>query len=197
MNSSCNSCGNSYDRCPDVLSGKCVSYQGAPIPCLKLCTGDSISYVQEQVALKLCELVGLTDMSNVVIPSCLITAWSTNDYTILNLIQTLLNNSCNLQSQIDNINTELSTFDPMITVEWKCCSTAPCYVNPTIKVSEAIQSIIDCICLVKADVSSLTSRVAYLEGRDRDIALQISNINSVLAPIVASMPCIRSATSCS
>ena len=45
---SCNTCGNSYDRCPDVLSGKCVSYQGAPIPCLKLCTGDSISYIQEQ-----------------------------------------------------------------------------------------------------------------------------------------------------
>ena len=65
---SCNTCGNSYDRCPDVLSGRCVSYQGAPIPCLKLCTGDSISYIQEQVALKLCELVGLTDMSGIIIP---------------------------------------------------------------------------------------------------------------------------------
>jgi hypothetical protein len=194
---SCNTCGNSYDRCPDVLSGRCVSYQGAPIPCLKLCTGDSISYIQEQVALKLCELVGLTDMSGIIIPPCLVNAWGTNDYTILNLIQTLLNNSCALQGQIDAIDTALLTFDPMITVEWKCCSTAPCVISPSIKVSEAIQSIIDCICLLKADVTSLTSRVAYLEGRDRDIALQISAINSVLTPIAASMPCIRGWTLCS
>lgn len=196
MNSSCDSCGNKYDRCPDVLSGKCVSYQGAPIPCLNLCTGDSISYIQEQVALKLCELVGLTDMSTVVIPPCLVNAWGTNDPTILNLIQLLLNESCALQAEIDSINTEISTIDPLITVEWKCCSTAPCYVNPTIKVSEAIQSIIDCICRLNGEVAALSNTVA-IQG-DQIVTLQgnIASINTTISAMISNIASIRSCTGC-
>ena len=146
---SCKPCQDSFINCPqDVTTTNCVSYQGESIPCLNICRGDSVTYVENAIAVALCKLITETDMSNVVLPPCLIEAWNTRDKTILEFIKFLLEESCTLQGQIDALNTELATFQPMVTVDYKCCSDSPCVTVGTVTVTEALQNIINCLCNV-------------------------------------------------
>jgi len=111
-----------------------------------------LTTVQVSIAEKLCELVGETNVSTIVLPPCLVTAFGTRDKTILEFILFLLEESCNLQSQIDNLNTDLSIFEPMVTVDYKCCADSPCVTVGTVTVSEAIQNILNCLCDLKSDL---------------------------------------------
>lgn len=149
---SCNSCQDSFYNCPDVLTSDCVSYQGPEIPCLGICPGMKLTSTQVFIAEKLCELVGETNVSTIILPPCLLTAWGTRDKTILEFILFLLEESCNLQSQIDTLNTDLSTFEPMVTVDYKCCADSPCVTVGTVTVSEAIQNVLNCLCDLKSNL---------------------------------------------
>jgi hypothetical protein len=149
---SCKSCQDSFYNCPDVLTSDCVSYQGPEIPCLEICPGMKLTTVQVSIAEKLCELVGETNVSTIVLPTCLVTAFGTRDKTILEFILFLLEESCNLQSQIDTLETDLSTFEPMVTVDYKCCADSPCVTVGTVTVTEAIQNVLNCLCDLKADL---------------------------------------------
>lgn len=191
----CSTCSNKLDKCPDVIASGCVKYTGPSIPCLDVCTGDSLSEVEHSIVTKLCEVVGLTDMSKIVIPTCLIEAWGTRDKDILNLIQVLLNYACSLQGQIDDINTELKTFDPLITVDFKCCSD-DCITSGTLKLSKVLEDIISCICKTKADLASLTSTVAIQATYITSLQTNVSHLTADLAVIKALMPCIKTKTSC-
>jgi len=121
----------------------CVEYQGVDIPCLEICTGDTLTYVENQIATKVCELVGLIDMTDVVLPACLLVAWATNDPTILNFIQFILDQHCLLQTQVDALPT---TNNPIITLDYKCCATNPCIVGQTFSISDHLQNILICLC---------------------------------------------------
>jgi hypothetical protein len=149
---SCKSCQDSFYNCPEVITTDCIPYIGPEIPCLGVCPNMKLSTVQISIAEKLCELVGETNVSTIVLPPCLLTAWGTRDKTILEFILFLLEESCNLQSQIDTLNTDLSTFEPMVTVDYKCCADSPCVTVGTVTVSEAIQNVLNCLCDLKSNL---------------------------------------------
>jgi hypothetical protein len=192
---SCKPCQDSFINCPqDVTTTNCVSYQGESIPCLNICRGDSVTYVENAIAVALCKLITETDMSNVVLPPCLIEAWNTRDKTILEFIKFLLEESCTLQSQIDALNTELATFQPMVTVDYKCCSDSPCVTVGTVTVTEALQNIINCLCNVIQVLGVKECPLPQGESLSCMLLAQQEQINTLNSQIAAQQVTINAFT---
>ena len=199
---SCKSCQDSFYNCPDVITSDCVSYQGPEIPCLDICPGMKLTTVQVSIAEKLCELVGETNVSSIVLPSCLVTAWATKDKTILEFIQFLLEESCNLQSQIDTLNTELTTFEPMVTVDYKCCADSPCVTVGTETVTEAIQNVLNCLCNLKSNLGfdvcpvpsgrSLSCIVQEQTNTITDLQTTLALQQAQIATLIRQVTCLKS-----
>lgn len=144
----CKSCKDSFINCPDVTTTNCLEWVGGDFPCLDICNHTNVTDVEFKALTALCKLIGDTDTSTIILPSCLIEAFGTRDKTILEFITFLLEESCTLQAQIDTLNTTLDTFQPMVTVDYKCCSDSPCVTIGTVTVTEALQNIINCLCNV-------------------------------------------------
>ena len=45
------------------ISSNCVIWQGPDIPCIKLCTGDTVSDVIHKLAIELCNIMDLLDVN--------------------------------------------------------------------------------------------------------------------------------------
>lgn len=164
-----------YNPCGNSISSNCVTWVGPEIPCLNICKNDRLTDVESAIALKLCELVGDVDMSTVTIPDCLKSAWSTKDKNILNLIQVLLDQACVLQTEVDSINQQIDSIDPNVTVDWKCMSSNPCVTITNVTLSVALQNIINYVCNLQAQVTSLETSILGMQSEIDGINSSITN----------------------
>jgi len=192
----------SLETCPPTTTN-CVSWQGPDIPCLGITTGCSITPIMQTFATNICTLVGEVDMSSIIIPACLTQAWATQDPTILNFINLLLQESCTLQSEIDTINTTLVGFNPLITVDFSCCSNNPCVVTGTVTLSQALENIITCICGVvntndnlQSQINDLTSRTNTLTNSVANQQTQITTITNNYTALFSLVTALQSQVDC-
>ena len=174
-----------YSKCNDQLSASCVTYEGPPIPCLGICTGENLSVSQFAMATAICSLIDEVNLSSInlsQIAPCLVQAFGTNEPDILNFITLLLTNACTLQTQINSINTELSTIDPMITVNFctSCTNSNPCVQTGTITVSEAINSTILCLCNLYSLVNSQQTEITSLQNTIGTLVSQ-TQLNTIVS----------------
>lgn len=185
----CKNCrsSNSYSGCPDTTTSDCVKWQGGDIECLGICNGDMLTDVENTFAENICALLSTTDMSSVEIPECLRVAWGTKDPTILNLINFLLQEHCNLNTKVDGIDTELQTFDPLITVDYKCCSDNPCVTTGTVKLSIALQNIINCLCTQKQLIDEQSATISDLNDKVESLSTQVENFGDQLSTLTTGM----------
>jgi len=206
---SCKNCSPAYERCPDVTTSNCVTYQGPAIPCLNLCTGDSITEVENTIALKVCELVGEVDMSTIVIPECLTRAWGLKDKNIFNLIQFALDNECTIQEQIDVINSPSGKIgvNQQFQLDYPngCCN-GPCLPGVTLTIPAHLQKIIYCLCEIRSYIgigesdliTNLTTSILELQNDIVTLQSQITLLNNtLLVPDVAGrLSALESRVSC-
>jgi len=152
-----------YSRCNPLVSSQCVSYQGDTKECIsdtnfKICKGEIMSNVQEAIFDKICSLSGQVDVSQVVIPACLIEAWDKQDLTILNLFNLALEQECLLKAQIDTLTAELDYNNPIIKGLNFCCCSVDCNTSTAeIRLSDALTQIIECVCNAKAQAEQALS----------------------------------------
>lgn len=146
-------------RCPNSVTSDCVTYVGDDIPCLNICNGDLLTEVQNAIATKLCELVRGVDMSSVTIPDCIKVAWGTQDETILNFIQFLLDAHCTQQTLLEGMATAITQADPIFTLTYNCCGNG-CITGAQLTVSNHLQKIIDCLCDTISRVETLENNYA-------------------------------------
>lgn len=174
---------NKVKRCPTTVTTDCVEYVGESIPCLDICKGDFLTDVEFNIATKVCELASLTDTSNIQLPDCFVAAWGTKDKTILEFLSFLLDQACLQKDSIESIETQLVKLDPLVTVDYKCCSDNPCVTIGEVKLSVALQNIISCICSLKEVVGTLpagkTSVVGYIQDLEARVELQTAIINHI------------------
>lgn len=154
------------------ISSNCVIWQGPNIPCIKLCTGDTISDVIHKLATELCNIMDLLDVDGYDL-SCfdLVGCKPTN---IQELIQFLIERICAIEDfdvalVADNalITSRSTSADTLVTV-------APCFVIGTttvmtvaeyaIAMGTAICSIIDQIVAINLQINDLQVRVTSLEA---------------------------------
>lgn len=85
---------NSQDNTCTPVSSNCVVWQGPNIPCIELCTGQSITIAIANMATMLCEITsGIIDISSLEF-SCLVEEGEDDPETLLELLQLLIYKSC-------------------------------------------------------------------------------------------------------
>lgn len=153
------------------ISSNCVIWQGPTIPCIKLCTGDTVSDVIHKLATELCNIMDLLDVNGYDL-SCfdLVGCKPSN---IQELIQFLIDRICAIET-VDAglvagaaVGTKSTGADTLITV-------APCFIVGTttvmtiaeyaIAMGNAICGLILQIDALNLQVTSLDIRVTALEA---------------------------------
>lgn len=176
----CNSSPSTFNRCSETISSSCVIYQGESIDCLDICRGQTITEVENAILEQLCILTGLTDLSTLTIPQCLISAFSTKDKNILNSIQILLDQVCTNTGDIISLQTGLDNLNPLVSVDFKCCSTNPCVTNGTIRLNVALENLISCLCTQADTINSLQSQIASYQTQINSLTSQYQNLTNAI-----------------
>ncbi len=86
-------------------SSNCVTWQGPDLPCIHLCKGDSVSDVVYKLAVQICELKDVLDLTDLDI-SCLLTICETTPQpvkTLANIFELLITKVCCLNDIIKNL----------------------------------------------------------------------------------------------
>lgn len=154
-----------------------ILYVGKTVACLDSCDKSRLTTVQEKILDKICELVGITDVTSIHIPTCLVEAWGTSDETILNFLQFLLDQHCSLKSTVDELPT---TNNPFVTISYCCCSDVDgCNTQITLTLSEHIQKIINCLCDLKTEVTTLQESFNTLNNQINGAGGLVSQLAAV------------------
>ena len=162
------------------ISSNCVIWQGPDIPCIKLCTGDTISDVIAKLATELCTVLDILNVTNYDLSCFNLTACGPNDFQAL--IQFLIDRICALQTEVNTladpstspiVNTTKSTgADTLVTV-------ADCFVIggvTVMTVSEYAQAIGTKVC-------SLISQIAVINSQIVDLEIRVTNLESTTVVI--------------
>lgn len=147
------------------ISSNCVIWQGPDIPCIKLCTGDTVSDVVFKLATELCTVLDTLNVTNYDLSCFNLTACGPNDFQAL--IQFLIEQICALQNPTATTTTDGANTDTLVKV-------APCFVVGGVTVmtvsqyaqaiGEKICSLIDQITAINNSINSLDIRVTALEA---------------------------------
>jgi hypothetical protein len=99
-----NSSSSNRENCPK-MSSACVIWQGPNIPCINLCTGDSIDEVVFKLATILCEISeGIIDISSLDLNfSCMVPAGQTAPASLQETLQLIINNVCLINESVGDI----------------------------------------------------------------------------------------------
>jgi hypothetical protein len=149
-----------------TTSSNCVIWQGPDISCIKLCKGDTVSDVVAKLALELCEVLEFVNISTYDL-SCLDLA--VEPTTFDQLIQLIITRICNLQSQIDNIETGGSGGGSSSVCPDNCVITLPTCLRYE---DQSTGNIVE--------DSNLTNLVQLIANKICDIVNDINIINSTI-----------------
>lgn len=174
-------------KCPQTTTTDCVTYVGVEIPCLGICTGDSLTDLETAIATKLCELVGDVNISTLTIPSCFTTAWATQDITILNVLNFLLEQACIQQNALSALTDVAITIDTPIEVSYPTCCTDVCDTVVNLTISAHFEKVLNCLCQQADRITELQAQVDLLPTATQFASLQQEVTDIKAAIIVANL----------
>jgi len=171
-------CSNCYNGCAEIVSDQCVKYTGVNVPILGIQKGDSLSYVEQALVTF---LTSTLNGSGIVIDIdeslyCeLVTQYlqECETVTALDLFKALVQAACNLQEQVDTLDTRVDTIEANYTVD--CLSG----VSSEDGTHAIVQAIITKLCEIDDDLAALALDV------DTNY-VKISELNSYIAAYLAS-----------
>lgn len=177
MGSGCNSILNTNTSpCANPISSNCVTWQGEPVPALGICTGDTLTEVEQVIIDKLLSLLdgtGIT-LSQVTLDNCpyLANLFTGKDKTLVNLMQLLVDTNCTFKTLIDElfIRTQASTTQ----FNLKCL---PAITDPTL--DKIVQALIDKTCAQQAQIDSIINNSG-------DTTIINNTVNSALSNLITS-----------
>lgn len=94
-----------------TTTSNCVIWQGPDLPCIDLCTGDTISEVVYKLACKLCDVITSTTVSEYDL-SCLDLTKCDLPSSFIEMIQLLIDTICELKTQISGDETPTTSGCP-------------------------------------------------------------------------------------
>jgi hypothetical protein len=169
------------------ISSNCVIWQGPDIPCIKLCTGDTVSDVVNKLATELCAIMDQLNITNYDL-SCFDLA-ACPPQTFQQLIQFLIDQICLAQG--------ITTTDGKVSGCPDCLvSVAPCFqignqttmqlVDYVQMIAERVCSIIDQITVINNQIQNLEIRVEILENTPPPVFTLPSIATNCFAAIIGS-----------
>jgi microcystin-dependent protein len=180
------SCTNCFTGCDGVTSDQCVKYTGVDIEALDIHTGDTLSHINSSLTtFLLSALDGTGIVPDIDATICtLIQNYLPSSPTLnaVDLISALINASCELQTQIDTINTELDVLNESYNVD--------CLTPTGTDTHSVVQAVITKLCTVSANLTALTTelRTQYVKIVDiNNYINQYMIINSTVDTMSAKM----------
>jgi hypothetical protein len=154
------------------ISSNCVIWQGPDIPCIKLCTGDTVSDVIAKLATELCAVLDTLNVTNYDLSCFNLVACGPNDFQAL--IQFLIERICALQTEVALIADPATSNTTRSTGAETLVTVAPCFVVNGVTVMTVSQyaqaigttvcSLINQITILQNQITSLDARVTALEA---------------------------------
>lgn len=175
------SCSNCFNGCAEIVSDKCVKYTGTDIPALGISYGDTLLYVEEQLAKFIISTLDGTgivinvppsvicDLIKKHLPSC-------PSYQLDELIITIIKAVCDLQTQVDVIKADITALNGDYTIG---CLTG---VSPSSDTHQIVQAIITRLCAIDSSLASLIIDVNTNYVKIADINTYIANYLATIAP---------------
>ena len=152
------------------ISSNCVIWQGPNIPCIKLCTGDTVSDVVFKLATELCAIIDQLDVNNYDLSCFNSTACPPADFQAL--IQFLINQICEAQGiTVDPTKTTTGCPDCVVTI-------APCFVEGT----TTTMQLVDYVLMIGNRICSLISEIAVLQNQIDNIDARVTVLENTPPP---------------
>lgn len=150
-------CTNCFNGCTEIVSDRCVRYTGIDIPALGITTGDTLSFVEESIINFLVPVLNGSGVKPVIqdaiicnvvrqyLPTCTICT----GFTLNEVLTAIIKAACNLQEQIDSINSTIAILNADYTIE---CLTGVTVSSDTHAI---VQAVINKLCQVQVDLTAL------------------------------------------
>lgn len=144
------------------ISSNCVIWQGPNIPCIKLCTGDTVSDVVFKLATELCAILETLDINNYDLACLNLAGCDPKDFQTL--VQILIDRIC----ELDNIPTPTPTPDGGGCPTDCIVATLGCLIGPdepdgSDTLLNYIQSIAQRLCNLIVEVGIAQAAIAVLD----------------------------------
>ena len=148
-------------------SSNCVIWSGPNIPCINLCTGDTISDVVYKLALELCEVLDTLKVNNYDLSCFNLAACAPNNFQ--ELIQFLITRICELENvdpaTVVTTTTTSSTSTKSAAVTDYLLTAASCFGGGTVSLVEYVDLIANRICSIITDISVINASISNLDIR--------------------------------
>jgi hypothetical protein len=142
------------------ISSNCVIWQGPDIPCIKICTGDTVSDIVYKLGTELCTIMDQLNVSNYDLSCFNLTACPPEDFQAL--IQLLIDKVC-AANGVTTDGTRTSDGCPDCVV-----SVADCFVQgtaTTMQLTDYVQMIANRVCAIVSQIDIINSQIINLDIR--------------------------------
>jgi microcystin-dependent protein len=166
-------CSNCFNGCTEIISDQCVKYTGYNIPALDISNGDSLADVELKITTFIINLSTGVGIIPVIDPNDLCSLVSgflpvSGDITLNDVISALLQSICDLKTNVDAIDSTLTTLNADYTIG--CLSG----VTSSSDTHDILQAAINKLCSTAADLTALELNVStnYVELADLNTLIQ-------------------------
>ena len=163
------------------ISSNCVIWQGPDIPCINLCTGDTVSDVVFKLATELCTIMDTLKITNYDLSCFNLAACPPQDFQ--ELIQFLINKICELEGLPTTRTTPASTCPDCVV------NVASCFVVGT----QTTMQLVDYVRMIGERVCALVNEIIDLQNQINNLDIRVTALETA-APPTFTLPSI--ATNC-
>lgn len=152
-------------------SSNCVIWSGRNLPCINLCTGDTVTDVIEKLATELCTIMDQLDITNYDLSCFNITACPPASFA--ELLQFLIEQICASQgTSVTGKSLSSGCPDCVVTM-------APCFITgtqTTMQLKDYVDLIANRICSISSTITNMQNQILNLISVTEDLQFQIDNL---------------------
>ena len=168
------------------ISSNCVIWQGPDIPCIKLCTGDTVSDVIFKLGTELCTIMDQLNVSNYDLSCLNLTACPPEDFQAL--IQLLINKICELNGITPDDVKSGGCPDCVVSVA-QCLRDTDPLLPATMQLLDYVQMIATKLCGILAEIQVINDSITNLVNITNDLQFQIDNLPVYELPKITLTSC--------
>lgn len=179
------SCTNCFNGCVETISDQCVVYTGTDVPSLGIHTNDSLLVVEQSLITFLISALngsGITiDLSGINV-CALVQDYlpSEGEIVLTDVLKALILASCDIQEQINAIDTDLATINDDYTIE---CLTG---VTASSGTHDIVQAIITKLCTTNSSVDTILDQLPLFVTRSEFCTLLAQCTSDTPTTVLAS-----------
>lgn len=153
------------------ISSNCVIWQGPDIPCIKLCTGDSISDVIFKLATELCTIMDTLDIKNYDLSCFNLAACPPDDFQAL--IQFLIEQICSTEGIPTTRETSASNCPECV------ITVASCFIVG----NQSTMQLVDYVTMIGNRICSIITDITQLQNQIDNINIRVTALENAVPPV--------------